>query len=497
MNPSSSFIKSIAKELALLLATILLVRFTSGLFAFVVVLWGVCAAVKGSVGRTFASLITLTLLVLLNPFLLPAKGGAFSIATRGGTLGIGLCAIITSANRRGKYRLPLSLLWVYLFIAAISSATGWYPEISYMKLLQFSAFLLTIVIGTQNIQKKPQDINLLRSYFGAVSLFIVIGSIVMWPFPQWSSLGALMKMRDTMGDLGAVEDLVTSDLYMDHSLLCGVLYHSQALAAVCSCIFAWLLCDMVFCEKKIDGWRSLLIGLCLVVLYLTRSRTGLLAMIVGIVGASYMVMPRLRLPQKLRGRVKGMLWGGIALGMCVASIAEIKDDAISRWIRKRGDVSADNRSTVEALTSSRMGLIDKSMYDFKLNPILGMGFQVEERHRYSIKGYSGSGLILSASIEKGVLPVMVIGETGVIGGVAFAVFLFVFYTSCFRMRLTITALLFTVFLATNMGEATFFSPGGPGGVEWMICCVGGFVLDLKIKSNATPRLMLPNLYGSY
>ena len=495
MNSSHNFIKSIAKELLLLLATILLVRFTSGWYAFVVVLWGVCSACKGNIGRTLSCLVTLSLLVLLNPFLLPAKGGAFSIAARGGTFGIGLCAIITSAVRRGKYRLPLSLLWVYLLIAAISSADGWYPEISYMKLLQFSVFLATIIIGTQNMQNKYNDINLLRSYFGAISLFIVLGSVIMWPFPQWSSLGALNMMRDSFGDLAAVEELVSRDMYMDQSLLCGVLSHSQALAGVCSCIFVWVLCDMLFCEKKVDFWRSGLIGLCLVVLYLTRSRTGLLAIFIGIVSASYMVMPRLRLPTKLKAHVKGMLWGGVVLGFCVACVGEINGDAISRWVRKRGDVAADERSAIEALTSSRMGLVEKSMYDFKLNPLLGKGFQVEERHRYEIKGYSGSGLILSASIEKGVLPVMVIGETGIVGGIVFAIFLFVFYSSCFRMRLLVTSLIFTVFLATNMGEATFFSPGGPGGLEWMISCVGGLILDLKIKSNSYAESAGGNIYG--
>ena len=37
--------------------------------------------------------------------------------------------------------------------------------------------------------------------------------------------------------------------------------------------------------------------------------------------------------------------------------------------------------------------------------------------------------------------------------------------------------MFTVFLVSNMGEATFFSPGGGGGIGWMICVVGGFTLD--------------------
>ena len=42
-----------------------------------------------------------------------------------------------------------------------------------------------------------------------------------------------------------------------------------------------------------------------------------------------------------------------------------------------------------------------------------------------------------------------------------------------------------MFLVTNMGEATFFSPGGGGGFLWMLCVVGGFALDtiLLYRSN--------------
>ena len=40
-----------------------------------------------------------------------------------------------------------------------------------------------------------------------------------------------------------------------------------------------------------------------------------------------------------------------------------------------------------------------------------------------------------------------------------------------------TITLFTVFLVSNMGEATLFSPGGIGGILWMMGVVGGFTID--------------------
>ena len=75
---------------------------------------------------------------------------------------------------------------------------------------------------------------------------------------------------------------------------------------------------------------------------------------------------------------------------------------------------------------------------------------------------------------------MVLGETGVIGAVVFAIFLISFYTTSCSRRLYVTAALFAVLLATNMGEATFFSPGGGGGVLWTISIIGGYCIDMNL-----------------
>lgn len=89
--------------------------------------------------------------------------------------------------------------------------------------------------------------------------------------------------------------------------------------------------------------------------------------------------------------------------------------------------------------------------------------------------------IFSAPVEKSIVPLMILGETGIVGAVVFIIFLIVFYGTCKRKCYFVTASLFTVYLATNMAEATIFSPSGPGGVLWMICVSGGFVIDMLVK----------------
>ena len=169
----------------------------------------------------------------------------------------------------------------------------------------------------------------------------------------------------------------------------------------------------------------------------------------------------------------------LVLGLIGAIISEISNDSISQWLRKVEDVDEDTRSLSEAVTSSRQGLIDMSMSDFRRNPLFGRGFQVAEYTADQV-AMAGSSFVISAPVEKGVLPIMVLGETGVVGAIVFTIFLISFYSTSCRRRLYVTAALFTVLLATNMGEATFFSPGGSGGLLWTVSIVGGYCIDMSL-----------------
>ena len=73
------------------------------------------------------------------------------------------------------------------------------------------------------------------------------------------------------------------------------------------------------------------------------------------------------------------------------------------------------------------------------------------------------------------------GEGGIVGTGIFAVFLIAFYSFCARKQHYCTMTCFTTMLATNIGEATFFSPGGVGGFLWCFAIVGGSVLDAMQK----------------
>jgi hypothetical protein len=147
-------------------------------------------------------------------------------------------------------------------------------------------------------------------------------------------------------------------------------------------------------------------------------------------------------------------------------------------LRKTDDLGGDTRGLQEALTESRQGLIDYSLWEFRRNPVFGQGFQVSQEHQYMFKK---GEMVFSAPIEKGVLPVMVLGETGIVGSIFFAFFIISFIVASMSRKLYITLTMFLLLLVSNMGEATFFSPGGIGGVLYIMSVVGGFALDSILK----------------
>ena len=182
------------------------------------------------------------------------------------------------------------------------------------------------------------------------------------------------------------------------------------------------------------------------------------------------------IPIRMKNRVRAISSFLVAGAVIAAAVLETTSGTISKWLRKTDEISMDERGTLDAVMESRMGLVDRNMYDFQLNPVLGKGFQVMMEHRQWYD--QGHISLLSAPIEKGVLPTMILGETGIVGSIVFLFFLVCFVFSCSRRHYMGLLSLFAVLLASNMGEASFFSPAGQGGVMWIVVAIGGFCCDV-------------------
>ena len=470
----SPFYKRVIQYILAFVALVVLCRLTKDLFALVVVLYGIFQALSHKPGRALVLFLALPFAGAISPLLFP-RTSIFMIAARGGMVAMTLAMLLVTSERRGRNVLPLGMLSFYIAVEAISSMNGYAPMVSYLKLLSFSCFIVGMIVGTRNLHERPQDLMELRVAFFAFACITIFGSILVLPFPSIAYYTSLAGTIRAVGESEALIRYQQSQMSGGMNLFTGVYFHSQALAPMLGCLTGWVFCDMVVVERRLARVHLAMLAVLPVLMYLTRSRLALLMLGVAVLMACGYCFPHMKLDRYLRGKIKSFLMLGSILLMLGAVAFEVKSQALTKWVRKTNDVAADTRSATEAFTETRMGAIDNGLYDFRKNPMLGMGFQVAWHTPEAIR--SGWATWYSAPIEKSLLPMIVLGEGGIVGSIAFLIFLCSFFAQCHAKHYHITITLFVLLLTSNLAEGTFFSPNGIGGPLWLVTVVGGFVLD--------------------
>lgn len=483
-----SFEKLTFKYLMAILALIGLCAATRGYFIGAIALYGVVISFV-DVRKAILNEILLAFIVMINTAIVPKDSIIIGISLRFGILLIAGILAIKGMSKTAP-SIPAFGMIPVLAIACLSSSMGWYPLISYMKLVLFSTFFLGVWHGSKFIKIDHELSFHVRAWLFAICMIVVIGSLMTLPFPGIAYATSL-KAAIKEGGVAYANRIYTGDGGAYSSLFSGIIYHSQDLAPLLACLFTWLLCDMLFVERRPRPVHIVLLALSVPMLYMTRSRVGFLSLGCGSFMVVLYMARQVKLPDRLRHQVAHMATLFVVAMILAAGASELYDNGISRWIRKTNDIGGDNRSLSTAITESRQGCVEESMYEFHQSPFIGKGFQVDMNTRTRVG--SNPGIVLSAPIEKGVLPLMVLGELGIVGEICFCFFVFSFIYGCHRKRLYCTNVLFVTFLATNMGEATFFSAGGSGGMEWLVCILGGFAIDMLVeKSEFERRQILVN-----
>jgi hypothetical protein len=469
---NNSFPKVVKLALFIILS-IFLCRVTQGYFAAVLAFLGFFWAITNKQDKAVACYMLFPFLVIMNPFILP-KVGICGLALRLGPFAMTGALFLSGSRRKGRHTIPLGTISLYLVVASISSMDGYAPLISYLKIINFIVLIVGLWFGLKNMDYNPEGAINIRCFLLAMACVLIGGSLLTLFFPAIGYLTSVSHFAHQNPDV-SMEELELIVKARGVRLFAGMSNHSQCLAVLMPCTLAWVACDMLFVERRVSLLHLGLLVCGMPLIYMTRSRIAFLAAAVATVLIYFWCLNRVQIPSKIKSAFRLGMSMMILMVIVFGIYKESTDQTVSQWLRKTHDVSSDQRSMGEAFTSSRMGLIEESMRDFDLNPLFGKGFQVAEY----MEGWNE--IRISAPIEKGVLPVMIIGETGIVGAIAFVIFLFSFYYGCVHKKLVITMSLFTVMLACNMAEASFFSPGGAGGILWIVCVAGGFVLDTLVK----------------
>ena len=478
------FQKRVAMFLLFFVAFVGIGHFTGGLLMLPVILAGIVFASMRRRAFTLICFLLISFLSIINPQVIPPGGSSAMVGRLGSMV---MVFALWSAQRESmrSFAFPLGAMVIYLVVAVVSSLAGMLPFISILKIVNMSLFLTGLYMGTRNMSQDADELLWLRAFFFSFAAFIVVGSVIMLlVFPGAAYITSLRHTFETLGAEGAYEQLKQSNALR---LFAGITSHSQLLGTLLGTLNAWLLFDMVMIERRASKWHLALLALLPVVMYMTHSRAGMFGFVVSWAVAILLAVRSSSLTGTMRGRMQGVLLAMVVAGVCALAVAAmLKPGLIEGIIRKTADVEEDTRNRWEAF-NSRQGQIEQSWSIFKRHPVLGIGFQISEELVFHAQAVGMGKLMFSAPIEKGFLLTMVLEETGVIGGIAFCIFLSITFTACGRMRLYATQGMLLTFLALNVGEASFFAPSGSGGCHW--CFVfGGFMLDVMAKSIGPPAL---------
>ena len=469
MNLNYIYQMTVTRFIMLLLMLILACRITHGHIVVLIIIWGLIACWQNKKGIAILCFLALPILNTINVTLMPMSY-FFSYYKQIGTILLSLALTIKSKSSIQRHKFPLLDIYCYLVVAAIFSLVGTFPLISLLKIINFGFLILGLYFGMLNIDDNANDIKLIRTAFIAYSLLLIIGSILTLLFPA-IAYSTSIPLQFRYADYS-----IRMSYLQSHSgirLFTGIANQSQALGPIVVLIIGWLMMDMLLIEHKITITHGIMIFLSPIVLFLTHSRTALFSYIIMWLIILFYILPNSNVESSLRIKIKKRFIAILFFMVIFALFFEFHNSSISYWLRKTTSVQSDSRTLSEAVTESRLNQIDEMFDDFKSSPIYGIGFQVSRDMRNNPGAYT----LFSAPVEKGFLPLAILSETGIVGAIVFLGFIIYFAISCTKKYYISTFALFIIFLGTNIGEATFFSPGGMGGLLWCISIIGGSCID--------------------
>lgn len=424
----------LSKLTILFLISVLALRLASGATANASFLLIALYALLGR-AQAIQAMFLSWLFTMINPALAPDA----SFSSIGRYLVIFLAAIsvlFRSINADGVFhvkRVNLYTLLVGIFLLFHSILFSAMRDVSVLKAVSWMVVVLTLLSAWQGL---PSCHRLVL--FRQVQNFLILLIMVSMPLLGIPNIGYRVNGAGYQG-------------FLNHPQAFGL---TVALVGV-------LVGGRILRESR-PAWRDiLLLGLCLVLVVLSEARTAGLAMILGLFGSALLSpvfagIPRRKMMPGLRSkRFQALVLISFA---CALVFGPFLADRLSVYFKKR----TDSASFLEAAEASRGALVEKMILNIKEKPLAGIGFGIGSYpDEMEIERDAVFNLPIGAPIEKGVMPVAIIEEIGVIGAaIVFLWFIYVFRIGA-KVSVSQFAVLITLILV-NFGESMFFSVGGMG-----------------------------------
>ncbi|NKI36434.1 hypothetical protein HFP89_14785 [Wenzhouxiangella sp. XN79A] len=383
----------------------------------------------------------------------------------------------------GRRQAIHALLFSWLFLMLNPAIAPTPPATTVMRYLVLLCAAASVLLRSPFIRNSLRMSRLFAMTM-VLGIFIVLHSILISPEPTISVLKGVAWTLAIMTSLAAWEGLTpesrnrtaneiflvllliafTSLLllpapvsYMPgKSLFRGVLGHSQALGPTLAVLAAWTSALLL---QRASWPRIVILTIIVPLIFLTGARTALLAAILGL-ALGVVFTPALSRQRLLEAAPALKSRSILLLSIVSLLLASIWMEAITSNVSSFLNKGRQADSVLEAYEESRGDLINVMLANIRERPMFGIGFGIaSDPNAMEVERFAG--IPVSAAIEKGVTPIAILEELGIVGSSLIALWGWYLVVSGARGGLAPLACLSTI-LALNLGESSLFSSGGMG-----------------------------------
>jgi hypothetical protein len=241
----------------------------------------------------------------------------------------------------------------------------------------------------------------------------------------------------------------------------GILFHPQTLAVFLTPLFCWLMGRYVLDKYKLSYFIIFILFWVIAFIFLTLARTAITAIVISLLS---LILFSNHFRHKFFVLFKGIKGISYFLLLVVLFYIASSSDYISNFIYKQSEADG----IADAFHLSRGFRLILAWENFINHPIFGIGFGVTFEEYFTPVYDTLTGLPISATVEKSLLPIVLLEEVGIIGLILF----FPFMYRILRMSKSLSDVSFYFVVVScffvNIGEAVLFSIAALGLYLWLI-----------------------------
>jgi O-antigen ligase len=379
--------------------------------------------------QSMIAISLINLMVMVNPALVPS-GSAYKTLWWFSIIMFSF-RIIVDAARSGYLSHPvLPSLMLYSLIVLFISTFSLNISVSIAKIFSFSLMATALLLGFRMT---------LSQYFDWQSWFLA----------SWFSVFILSVPTLFLTDIG---------YYRDQNGFQGILNHPQVYGIYMSTACAWMFINTFFSNQTSKTSSKIYVMALIWFMLLTKARTAIVAISISFLFI-FVISIIFKIPWTRY--LKRMIYAFAVISLTLFILTYFSNtsrELISDFFLKKNEAGSVN----QAYSASRGQIVEESWTNFLEQPIYGIGFGMTKNENIVYEIDTRTGLPLSFTTEKAMMPVVLLEETGLVGFFAFIPFFLMmirYAITSFEIKMP---MLFLTALFINIGEMVFFSIGGIG-----------------------------------